>query len=236
MITCPLCNVTNDEFATVCTHCHGFLQNRIPHLDLFDTAWGILENPQKTFRAITLAQHKSYAYTLFAFFGIGLFFALIYFLRLGDRFDSLLQLIILSILCGTALGCCLAPIFSLLHYQMIKIARGQGHFKESLAVSAYSLVPILLSIIFILPIEISAFGMYFFTSNPPPAAINPGLYFILIGINISCILWTVVLFVLGTKISFCLSPARAVWGSLASLLIAVCFFRWGVYLVLNSFF
>ena len=221
MIFCPLCNESNDEFATVCEHCHGFLQNRVIQLDLFDTAWGILENPQKTFRTITLAKHKTYAFSLFAFFGIGLFFACITFLNAGDRFDSLLQLIIVSILCGAVIGCCLAPLISLIHYRLIKTAHGQGRFKDSLAVSAYSLVPIVLSIIFILPIEISAFGMYFFTFNPSPSTINPGLYFILIGINVFCILWTIVLFVIGTKISFGVSLIRSLLDFWQALLLPV---------------
>ena len=236
MIFCPLCNESNDEFATVCSHCHSFLQNRIPHLDLFDTAWGVLENPHKTFRTIAFAEHKSYAFSLFAFFGIGLFFALIFFFKSGDRFDSLLQLIVLSILCGIALGGCLAPLISLLHYRLVKTAHGQGHFKASLAVSAYSLIPIVLSIIFVLPIEISAFGMYFFTFNPSPAAINPGLYSILIGINLYCILWTIVLFVIGTKISFGVSYFRAFWGSLTSIVIAGFLCMWGMSVALNRFF
>ena len=236
MIFCPLCNGSNEEFATVCVHCHGFLQNRVPQLDLFDTAWGILENPKKTFRTITFAEHKTYSFLLFAFFGIGLFFALVFFSRAGDRFDSLLQLIIVSILFGSVLGCCLAPFVSLFHYRLIKTGRIQGHFKDSLAVSAYSLVPVLLSIIFILPIEISAFGMYFFTFNPSPAAINSGLYFVLIGINGFCILWTILLFVLGTKISFGVTFVRAILGSIASIIFAGILCRCGIYLALSGFF
>ena len=128
MIFCPLCNGSNEEFATVCEHCHGFLQNRVTQLDLFDTAWGILENPKKTFRTITFAEHKTYSFSLFAFFGIGLFFALVFF-NAGDRFDSLLQLIIVSILFGSVLGCCLAPFVSLFHYRLIKTAHDKGTLK-----------------------------------------------------------------------------------------------------------
>jgi hypothetical protein len=78
--------------------------------------------------------------------------------------------------------------------------------------------------------------MYFFTFNPSPAAINPGLYFILIGINLFCLLWTIVLFVIGTKISFGVSYFRAFWGSLTSIVIAGFLCMWGMSAALNRFF
>ena len=63
--------------------------------------------------------------------------------------------------------------------------------------------------------------MYFFTFNPSPSAINSGFYFILIGINGFCILWTILLFVLGTKISFGVTLIRSpILGSMASIIFA----------------
>jgi hypothetical protein len=236
MIYCPVCSQANDEFATVCTHCHGFLQNRVPHLDLFDTVWGIIENPRKTFRTIMLAEHKTYAFTLSAFFGIGCSFASLLFFRAGDRFDSLLQLIVFCILSGAVFGCGLAPILSMLHYGIIKTMGGKGHFKNSLAVSAYAFVPIILSIVFILPIELSTFGMYLFTFNPSPQALNPVSYFLLFGIDAFCVLWSAILFILGTKISFGITYVRSLAGSAIAAVLMLFLCEWGISALLRRIF
>ena len=93
MLRCPTCAFENDDFATTCVQCKSFLQNRVPNLNLFETAWGILESPRPTFRKVTLAEHKNYSLFLYSGFGVAVAFAMFWYARLGMQFSSLLDLI-----------------------------------------------------------------------------------------------------------------------------------------------
>lgn len=209
MITCAVCGTENDEYATTCLKCRGFLQNRIPNLDLFETAWSIIESPRKAFQHITLAEHKNFSLFLFSLFGISLSFTGLWFFRLGDRFDNLLTLIIWGLLVGAALGVVLAPIISFVHLLGSKLFGGNSSFRNSLGVVAYSLIPIVFSLFFVLPIELLTFGMYLFTANPHPYTIKPVSYVILVGFDTAVGMWAIGLSILGTKVGQRLSLVRS---------------------------
>ena len=201
MITCPVCQAANDDFAVICFSCRGFLQNRIPNLDLFNTAWNVLQSPRRAFQEITLADHKNYCLVLFSVFGVSLSFTGFWFFKLGERYVSLLDLIVSALLIGVALGLLLAPLTAVLHLIGARLLGGKTTFRNSLAVTAYSLTPVVFSLIFVLPIELLTFGMYLFTSNPHPFAIKPISYATLVGFDVVVGLWSVALAVLGTIVS-----------------------------------
>ena len=58
---------------------------------------------------------------------------------------------------------------------------------------SYSSIPVVLSLVFILPLEIAIFGRDFFGTNPPPLVINPGVYSALMGFDGLAALWSVML-------------------------------------------
>jgi hypothetical protein len=210
MITCSVCQTENDQYATVCKKCGGFLQNRIPNLDLFDVLWKIIENPRSAFRLITIAEHKNYALFLYTLSGIAIAFAGVWHFRLGDRFENILTLIFLGTLIGIPLGLALCPIASSLHWGLSKILGNKASFRNSLGITSYSLTPIVISLLFVLPIELLTFGMYFFTFNPPPITIKPMLYILLMGLDIALTLWSWVLLIIGTNVG----NQVAVWKSI----------------------
>ncbi|MGB2869662.1 MAG: Yip1 family protein [Bacteroidota bacterium] len=201
MVQCPVCKTENDDFAITCLQCHSYLQNRIPNLDLFEMVWKVIESPRKAFRAITLAEHKNYSLFLFSLFGISLTFTAFWYFRLGDRFANLLDLIIWALLGGLALGVVVAPLTSGLHFLLTKLLKGKATFRNSFGVMAYSLIPVVVSLVLILPIELLTFGMYLFTSNPNPFTIKPLEYAILLGFDAVVGLWSILLAILGTRVS-----------------------------------
>ncbi len=210
MIRCTVCQTENDEYATTCIRCRGFLQNRILNLDFFQTAWSVIESPRKAFHDVTLAEHKNYSLVLFSLLGISLSFTGFWYYRAGERFDSLLTLIVWGILGGVVLGLVLAPLISLVHFVAARILRGKSGYRNSLGVVAYSLTPVVLSLIFILPVELLTFGIYLFTSNPSPYTIKPASFVTLVGFDILVGLWAIQLAVLGTVVSHRLSYIRSV--------------------------
>jgi hypothetical protein len=200
MIICSVCRTENDKYALICEKCGGFLQNRVPNLDLFLTLWRIIENPREAFRLIMLSEHKNYALFLYALCGIDFAFSGFWYFKIGNRFDNMLLLIIWALLIGVLLGIALCPIISSFHWRLSKLLGGKATFRTSLGITSFTTTPITLSLLLLLPIEIMTFGMYLFTFNPHPITINPASYIILIGLNIVLILWTFILLIIGTNV------------------------------------
>jgi hypothetical protein len=200
MTICSVCQFENDDFAVTCKNCKGFLQNRIPNLDLFETVWGVIESPRATFRRIAIAEHKNFALLLFALFGLGLSFTALWHFELGDRFSTLLDLIIFATVSGPGVGILVSLVLTLVYHLLAKVSGGKAAFRTSVGALAYSLTPIVLSVFLILPIELLTFGMYMFTSNPHPYVLKPFSYVLLIGFDSLVTVWSVVLLTIGAAI------------------------------------
>jgi len=197
---CSVCHSENDQYASICKKCGGFLQNRIPNLDLFDVLWKIIETPRNAFRLIMRAEHKNNALFLYSLLRIAVTFDGFWYFKLGNRFDNILLIILPAILLGIFIGIALCPIASLLHWGLSKMLGNKSSFRNSLGITSYSLLPVVLSLLFVLPIELLTFGMYFFTFNPPPITIKPISYVLLIGLDIALTVWAWVLLIIGTAV------------------------------------
>jgi len=219
MLRCPICAHENDDFSTVCTNCKSFLQNRVPNLNLFETSWGIIEAPRKTFRTIVLAEHKNFSILLFVFFGIALSFTAFWYFRLGELFDTLLDLIPWALGSGIVFGLVAAPLLSLVYHATTRLLGSSMRFRNSFALLAYSLVPVAASLILVLPIELLTFGMYLFTSNPHPWVIKPVSFALLVGFDALMALWSIILVVQGTSVGHQFAGSKSV----ATVVVLMCF-------------
>jgi hypothetical protein len=210
MIICSVCQTENDSYAAICKKCGGFLQNRVPNLDLFDTLWRIIENPRKAFRLIMIAEHKNYALFLYALCGISVAFSGFWYFRVGDRFENVMLLIFWGLIIGVPLGIGLCPILTSFHWLLSKLLGGKSTFRASMGITSYSLMPFIVSLLLLLPIELMTFGMYIFTFNPHPIIIKPVSYIVLIGLNTAMILWALVLLVIGTNVGNQISAWKSI--------------------------
>jgi hypothetical protein len=77
-------------------------------------------------------------------------------------------------------------------------------------VASYAGAAIVYSLVFVFPIEIAIFGMYFFANNPPPLVISPVIYLLLLGMSGASFLWSLALLVEGTIVAHQLSRGRAI--------------------------
>jgi hypothetical protein len=211
MLNCSVCQTDNDQYSTVCKKCGGFLQNRVPNLDLFDVLWKTIETPRNAFRLIMLSEHKNYAVFLYALSGIAVTFTGFWHFKIGERVDNILMIIFMAILIGLPLGIALCPIASTLHWGLSKILGYKTSFRNSLGITSYSLAPVILSLLFVVPIKILTFGMYFFTSNPPPITIKPIVYLVLIGLDMALTLWAWILLIVGTHVGNQISLWKSVF-------------------------
>lgn len=209
MIKCTVCLAENDDFATTCTNCKAFLQDRVPNLNLFETSWNVIESPAKAFRKIVLAEHKNYVLFLFSLLGVSLAFTAFWYFRLGTRFESLLNLIPAAVGIGVILGLASTIVVTSVYHFLAKIMGGMMGFRGSLGVLGYSMTPVAFSLVLILPIELLTFGMYLFTGNPHPYFMKPVSYVLLVGFDVLIAVWTLALVVVGTKVGHRLSVLKS---------------------------
>jgi len=231
MIKCAVCLVENDDFSMTCVNCKAFLQDRVPNLNLFETSWQVIESPAKAFRKIALAEHKNYVLFLFSILGVSLAFTAFWYLRLGSRFESLLDLIPSAVGIGIVLGLVAAGVVTGIYHLLAKIMGGMTGFRGSLGVLGYSMTPVAFSLIFILPIELLTFGMYLFTGNPHPYAMKPVSYVVLIGFDALIAAWTLSLAVVGTRVGHRISTLK----SMVVVFVTLVLFIGGMYFVAYQF-
>ena len=98
MIECRVCGAENGDLALTCGKCKSYLQAKVDTLDLFATAWGILESPARTFKRVVLAKRKNYVVLLSVFLGIGAMAAAVSYQNLGPSLGGLPTLAASSVL------------------------------------------------------------------------------------------------------------------------------------------
>jgi hypothetical protein len=193
MIVCPTCGTSNEDLAHVCSSCKAYIQAKVEILDLFSTAWGVIEEPLKTFQRIALAKTKNYSIFLSALIGCAGAFAMMWYLDAGRRIEGLAAILGGGMVAGPILGILLIGLLSLVAATAAKVLRGVGSMKNSVAALAYAGIPIILSLVVIFPLEIALFGSYLFDANPSPKVFNPLAYFVLFGLDAAAVLWTIAL-------------------------------------------
>ncbi|MGD0339365.1 MAG: Yip1 family protein [Bacteroidota bacterium] len=225
MIECPVCTTRNGDLSVVCSKCGGYLQARVQTLDLFDTLWALTESPKKTFKRICLSEQKNYIHFLAAVSGIGVGFTWLWRVHGGWFFENNLQLLILTgILAGPVIGIILLYLVSFFYFCFARLMKGAGRFRDAKAVLAYAMVPLMLATIFILPLELGFFGIYFFTANPSPMILKPVAYIVLISLDGLSVLWSFILLVIGTRVLFAKGRITSIVLSLCALAVIGSFF------------
>jgi hypothetical protein len=199
MINCPVCSTENHHLAVICTKCGAYLQNKIETLDLFATAWRMFERPSKTFHVISLSKHKNYSIILSAIAGIGFIFTVFWLINAGELTNSLPRFLAAGLLMGLPLGVISVSLFSLISLFIARFFRVKIRFKNCYAVTAYALIPVVLSVILVLPLEVMTFGVHFFSKNPSPYLLKPTSYILLLILDGLFSMWSVLLIELGLK-------------------------------------
>jgi len=202
MILCPVCKHSNDEFSIKCVSCGSYIQDRVPNLDLFAMIWMIIESPSVAFKKIIIAEHKNFVVFFSLFLGISSSFALLWVKKSGNSFDNLFPLLLF----GTAFGIIICiPLFYCLvfaFHAIISLVKRKAEFKITYGIIGWSLVPIMLSVIFVLPLELSTLGLLLYSSNPSAYEVKPLVTIVLLGLDGLMVLWSLFLAITGISIAY----------------------------------
>ena len=69
-----------------------------------------------------------------------------------------------------------------------------------ISIIIFSLIPFVLSLAFLTPVEYALYGGHWFLSNPSPFAIKPMAAYVLVGLEILITLWSILLLTLGIQL------------------------------------
>jgi hypothetical protein len=210
MVICSICGKENDDLAVTCVSCRSFVQGKVDTLDLFSTIWGLMESPGRTFRRIAMARSKNYVVLLATLFGVYLAYTVLWFKHLGNQFQNLAIITGMGLAAGPVLGILFTLFAALLIVLVSRLFRGKGKYRNTLAVTAYATFPLAAVLVLVFPVKIAIFGIFLFGTNPPPAVINPPLYYALLGFDGLAALWTWVLLLRGIAVANQTGLLRAV--------------------------
>ena len=215
MITCSVCGTENGDLAVVCSSCKSYIQSKVDNLNLFETFWGLMETPRGTFKRIVLARHKNYVLFLSAMLGVSFVYAAIWFENWGHLFSNVITLAGLGLLFGVPVGIAGVIVVSSVVMVVARMLGGSPSLRNMIAVVAYAGMPVVLALVFVVPVEIAVFGRYFFDNNPPPLVISPVIYVVLIGLHGAAWFWSWLLLVEGTVVAGTLGRLKSALAGLA---------------------
>ena len=226
MISCAVCAHPNDDLDTICASCGSYIQDRVPNLDFFATLWSLVESPKEGFHKIIRAEHKNYVLLLMTFLGIGTSFGLLWARHAGDEFSNLIYLILLGFVIGLGIALPVGLSLTIIVHWMLRLFGGKGKLKNTYGVLGWSLMPIMLSVSIVLPIELASIGLRLFSTNPSPMDVKPVVYIVLLGLDGFAALWTINL----ARVGFCVAHKISIWKSagvsiLSALLFSIATYR-----------
>jgi hypothetical protein len=201
MIRCSVCGTENDDLAVLCRSCKSYLQTKVDTLDLFGTIWMLMEAPRRAMKRIVLSRYKNYVYFLSSLFGISIVYTVMWYRNLGKVFNDLFILLLGGLIAGPVVGILCGLLISVVLALFARMLGGKATIRNTFAVLAYSTVPIIFSLVFILPVEVAVFGLSFFDNNPSPLVLKPVEYVILIGLDVLATLWSWFLLVEGIVVA-----------------------------------
>jgi hypothetical protein len=167
----------------------------------------MLESPKSTLHRIAIARYKNFWIFLSAVFGVGATYAILWYGNMGARLGGLGSCLAIGVLLGPVLGVAFVVLASMTTRLISQLLGGRSTQRTTMAVLAYSMVPIAISVVLVFPVEVAVFGKFLFDQNPPPQVIDYAAYVTLVAMDAILALWSLVLMCVGIQVTH-----RMTWG------------------------
>lgn len=190
-VTCSNCNSVNPFYRTTCLNCKSYLRDRVYNLDLWKTLSLLLENPSEAFKLIIFSEQKNFIFFI-------LIFAAVKYLIIA-RFVATITLGEIQTSTGLFLSYMIVLVFItgyIFLYASLFTVIGknfsvQTRFKDNLAILCYTQSAHVIALLTLFPIELIVFGDYIFSLNPSPFELKKNIAYLLLGIELLFILWSI---------------------------------------------
>jgi len=197
IVKCPNCGAENPIYRLTCTDCGSYLRERVVNIDFWKTLWRLLYEPTAAFKKIIFAEHKNFVSVLLLIASIKIIlisaFVSNYFNIPLFSYSNVFFVLSILLLVSILLIFIITYLITLLNNMLGLLTR----FKDNLSILTFSFIPVIISLIFLTPIEYAIFGKYWFVHNPSPFLVDYFTAYVLVGIEVLMFLWTILLFATG---------------------------------------
>lgn len=198
-LVCQNCGEKNPLFSSKCGKCHHYLRATIPNIDLWSTIWKIFESPVEALTNVIYAEHKNFISFLTFFVSVKFLLIAAFIQSFID--DGVIKSVsfVYNVLLQSFIYSVFLIIFSFIVNLLIKTVT-KSKFKNTFAVIIYSLIPLVITLFFLTPIEYGIFGKHWFIFNPSPFLIKTLPAYILTFMEGIFIVWSLFIFWKGIKL------------------------------------
>jgi hypothetical protein len=154
----------------------------------------MIEAPADTLLRFARSEQKNYVHVLFALLG-PLFMALALVLAgAGDRELSFATMLFVIGAGGPVLGLLIYPLVALTAVRMLGWFYGLDlRYRLVAGYIAYASTPLMWCSVLLLPLQLAIFGITLFSTNPPGWSLLPLPFWLLAGLEIVALVWSVLL-------------------------------------------
>jgi hypothetical protein len=193
VLKCRSCETENSLYRLTCRNCSAYLRVRIFNVDLWDILTKLIESPTLAFTRIIQAEHKNFIFFILILTVVKLSINSV-FMSLwisGNDFYFGNILVIYSINAGILLLAIL--LVTLFFYYFMKNKGNKTRFIDDISIVTYSLIPYILGLILLFPVELILFGNTVFSVNPHPFMIKENFAYVMLSFEMLFLLWSVFL-------------------------------------------
>jgi len=192
-ITCKKCETVNPLYTSICINCKSYLRERVVNIDLWKTIGQLIDDTQSAFKQILFSEHKNFIVFITFFLAIknlilARFFSIPEIGQEGVKIQFALSYLIILFLTFVIFS--LFTFVQNLFYKKLKI---DIRFKDIYSLNIYCFIPVILSLVFIFPVELIVLGGDIFSNNPTPFQIKPTVAYLLTGFEVITFVWSIVL-------------------------------------------
>ena len=192
-VICKNCNAPNPSHELTCLSCNSYLRERVYNIDFWKTLEYLIESPVKAFTRVIYSEQKNFLVFILLFVSIKYFINTIFFYLVNP--DN--QIFAANILRNYIIVLSSLSITILIFSFLIKISNrfydNKTRIKDIFSILSYALLPNIIAVIFIFPLELIFFGGYIFSNNPSPFLIKETAAYIMLSLEVIIILWTLFL-------------------------------------------
>ena len=194
-ITCKKCSTSNPVYTSICVNCKSYLRERVVNIDLWKMIGLLIEDSQNAFRQLIYAENKNFIIFILLFLSLkNLIIARFLSVPLLGK-EGVTTSFIISYLLMIFSTSLIIVGFSFLLMNVYKKLNIQLRFKDIFAINVYVFIPLIFSLIFILPVELAVLGGDIFSNNPTPFQIKSNVSYMLLGFEVIAFLWSFLLLV-----------------------------------------
>jgi hypothetical protein len=196
---CSNCGEENLLYEKNCKSCKHYLRAAVVNVDLWKTIWLLFENPKKAIQNLIMAEHKNFSIFLLFFVGLKFFTTSVIIQSAFNVTIPNTAYFSANVTIGTLIFVCILLIFTFIFSKMFKQTK-KVRFRDNFTILVYSFIPIVFSLFVLSPVEYGLFGKHWFLYNPSPFLIKSTLAYIILGLEILMLGWSLLILFIALKI------------------------------------